>query len=78
MAIKDHQGFKRKSQLVLLCGLVAVGFSGCAVLTVVDTAVTVTSVAVKTTAKVAGAVVGVAADGVRAATKTKPKKQDAY
>ncbi len=51
-----------------------VSLSGCAAVAVVDTALTVTSVAVKTTAKVTGAVVGAAVDGVRAVTKPRESK----
>ena len=55
---------------ILIFGFLAVSLSGCAVVAVVDTAVTVTSVVVKTTAKVAGAVVGGTVDGIRTVTNT--------
>ncbi len=67
------QMWKRKYRVVVISAILAASLSGCAAIAVVDTAVTITSVAVKTTAKVAGAVVGTAVDGVRAVTRTKQK-----
>ena len=61
----------KKLKIVIVVTLCTALLSGCAVVAVVDTAVTITSVAVKTTAKVAGAVVGGTVDGIRAITKSK-------
>ncbi len=66
--------FYRRYKAMLIVTLCTVFLSGCAALAVVDTAVTVTSVAVKTTAKVAGAVVGGTVDGIRAITKKSNSK----
>ena len=51
----------------LALAALAAPLSGCAVLPVADAGVSVAAVTVKTTAKVAGAGVGLAADGVGAA-----------
>ncbi len=59
----------KSTSIFLTVSFLMLGLSGCAVFTVVDTAVSVTATAVKTTAKVAGAAAGATVDGVSSATK---------
>ena len=65
------------SQAIVIALIAGAGLSRCAVVSVVDTAASVTGSVVSTTADVAGSVVSGAADAVGGSKSDKDKKDDA-